>query len=99
MNLSEYLKSSPRGELVSISREIHSHPSTVFYWANGIRPIPIHHCVAIERATGGQVTRQELRPDDWWKIWPELADGAAWPDGIARTVVEGGDESQEKGEK
>jgi len=30
------------------------------------------YCVAIERATGGQVTRQELRPDDYWLIWPDL---------------------------
>nr|WP_315471732.1 YdaS family helix-turn-helix protein [uncultured Rhodoferax sp.] len=30
-------------------------------------------CVSIERATSGQVTRQELRPDDWQAIWPELA--------------------------
>ena len=28
----------------------------------------------IERATEGAVTRQQLRPDDWPLIWPELAD-------------------------
>ncbi|MNF93491.1 hypothetical protein D3C84_761700 [compost metagenome] len=27
----------------------------------------------IEHATGGAVTRKDLRPDDWAKIWPELA--------------------------
>lgn len=31
------------------------------------------HCVAIERATKGAVTRRDLRPDDWHLIWPELA--------------------------
>ena len=31
------------------------------------------HCVAIERATDGAVTRRDLRPDDWQQIWPELA--------------------------
>lgn len=31
-------------------------------------------CAAIERATGGAVTRREMRPDDWWLIWPELVD-------------------------
>lgn len=31
------------------------------------------HCVSIERATGGQVTRQDLRPNDWADVWPELA--------------------------
>lgn len=28
--------------------------------------------VAIEKATSGAVTRQELRPNDFWKIWPDL---------------------------
>lgn len=29
-------------------------------------------CVAIEEASGGQVTRRDLRPDDWGRFWPEL---------------------------
>jgi DNA-binding transcriptional regulator YdaS (Cro superfamily) len=36
------------------------------------RGVPIDRCVAIENATGGNVTRRELR-DDWRSIWPELA--------------------------
>lgn len=35
--------------------------------------IPIEHCAAIEIATEGAVTRRDMRPDDWQKIWPELA--------------------------
>lgn len=31
-------------------------------------------CTAIERITAGQVTRRDLRPNDWQKIWPELAE-------------------------
>ena len=34
--------------------------------------VPIRHCVDIERATNGAVTRKDLRPDDWQAIWPEL---------------------------
>lgn len=34
--------------------------------------VPVEHCAAIELATDGQVTRQELRPADWQRIWPEL---------------------------
>lgn len=30
-------------------------------------------CVAIERASGGMLTRRDLRPADWIAIWPELA--------------------------
>ena len=29
-------------------------------------------CVIIEKVTNGQVTRKDLRPDDWHLIWPEL---------------------------
>ncbi|WP_186084872.1 transcriptional regulator [Burkholderia gladioli] len=39
--------------------------------------VPIHHCVAIERATDGAVTRRDLRPDDWQDIWPELVEPKA----------------------
>jgi len=41
-------------------------------WAAGTRPGPIIRCVEIEELTGGEVTRKQLRPDDWWQIWPEL---------------------------
>jgi DNA-binding transcriptional regulator YdaS (Cro superfamily) len=27
----------------------------------------------IEKITDGRCTRQHLRPDDYWRIWPELA--------------------------
>lgn len=30
------------------------------------------YCIAIERATGGLVTRQDLRPVDYHLIWPDL---------------------------
>lgn len=33
-------------------------------------------CVAVEKASGGEVTRKDLRPDDWAQIWPELFDAA-----------------------
>lgn len=47
-------------------------PATVNQWVSSIRPIPIERCPAIESATSGAVTRRDLRPDDWWLIWPEL---------------------------
>ncbi len=52
-------------------------PATVSQWRNGIRPIPIERCTEIEMVTGGAVTRRDLRPDDWQRIWPELAEQAA----------------------
>ncbi len=44
----------------------------VSQWKDENRRVPTTHCVAIERATQGAVTRQALRPDDWRLIWPEL---------------------------
>jgi len=52
-------------------------PSAVSNWlARGTIPNPAY-CFAIERATNGLVTRQDLRPNDWWLIWPELAEREA----------------------
>ena len=48
--------------------------AAVSHWVTGLRPVPIQHCFAIERATRGAVTRRDLRPDDWHLIWPELSD-------------------------
>ena len=45
---------------------------TVSEWLRGERPVPIERCVDIERVTDGAVTRRDLRPDDWHRIWPEL---------------------------
>lgn len=42
-----------------------------------VRGVPIEHCVAIEQAVNEQVTRKDLRPDDWHKYWPELAQAPA----------------------
>jgi DNA-binding transcriptional regulator YdaS (Cro superfamily) len=42
--------------------------------ANGEKAIPAEHCKAIFRFTEGQVTLQEMRPNDWHKYWPELAE-------------------------
>lgn len=36
------------------------------------KSVPPEHCAAIEKAVDGAVTRRELCPDDWHRIWPEL---------------------------
>lgn len=48
--------------------------SYVSQLVSGARPIPAERCPAIEAVTGGAVTRRDLRPADWWLIWPELVD-------------------------
>lgn len=46
----------------------------VWPWTNDLRPFPPYHCRTLEEHFDGQVTRQELRPHDWQKHWPELAE-------------------------
>jgi DNA-binding transcriptional regulator YdaS (Cro superfamily) len=60
------------GSQVRLARLLGVTPPTVNQWVKGKRPVPIAKCVAIERATAGAVTRQELRPGDWQHIWPGL---------------------------
>lgn len=59
------------GVRAAIADVIGVSPQAVSNWK--VREVPIEHCAAIEKATHGAVTRQELRPDDWQHIWPELA--------------------------
>lgn len=44
----------------------------VWNWLNRGNAVPPEHCAAIEHATEGKVTRRDLRPEDWERIWPEL---------------------------
>jgi DNA-binding transcriptional regulator YdaS (Cro superfamily) len=76
MKLHEYL-SSPGSLTVAQLRAMIGARSDaqVRQWQHGYsdrKPSP-EYAVAIERATGGSVKRQDLRPDDWHRIWPELA--------------------------
>lgn len=73
MTLSEYLKAQGRGATSQLASAIGAHQPDVSDWANGERQVPVARCAAIEIATGGLVTRRELRPNDWQQIWPELA--------------------------
>ena len=43
----------------------------------GEKAIPTKHCKAIFAFTAGLVTLQEMRPNDWQKYWPELAQALA----------------------
>lgn len=74
MTLQEYLNTNGRGSLVQLSKVINAHASDVSRWAGGKRKCPIGRCLDIEKYTNGQVTRKDLRPLDYAKFWPELAD-------------------------
>jgi DNA-binding transcriptional regulator YdaS (Cro superfamily) len=74
VNLNEYLGAEDAVSTTELARSIGVDPAQVRQWRYGYvgrKPEP-KSCVAIEQATNGQVTRQDLRPDDWHLIWPEL---------------------------
>lgn len=77
MNLREYLDSLPRGGTTELAKALNISTSYLTQLAAGTSPRSPERCVEIEQATGGQVTRRDLRPDDWQRIWPELADDQA----------------------
>ena len=75
MKLIDYTKT--RGSQRSLADKLGITPVLISQWANELRPVPPERCVEIEKATDGEVARQDLRPEDWQKIWPELAAPAA----------------------
>tara|TARA_B100001105_G_scaffold255409_2_gene254688 strand:- start:911 stop:1204 length:294 start_codon:yes stop_codon:yes gene_type:complete len=73
MDLHTY--ASERGRLSALAQEIGAQPQLVWQWANAVRRVPQERCPLIERATGGQVTCMDLRPDVAWHRIP----CADWP--------------------
>lgn len=66
------------GSQAEMARKLNLSAPMVNQWVQGARPVPIEYCAAIEAATGNTVMRWDLRPEDWYRIWPELigAEGA-----------------------
>ncbi len=65
MNLRTFIDQR-RGQASDLGRAIGVTPVLISQWANGRRPVPAERCPAIEKATSGEVTCEELRPDvDW----------------------------------
>ena len=72
MELHTYIAKEGRGAVTRLARGIGAPIPDVYRWSKKERPVPIHRCAAIEAATSGAVTRIDLRPDDYWRIWPDL---------------------------
>lgn len=72
MDLKKWLDGK-RGRATLLARAIGVYPSFVNKMANGTKLIPLGLCMPIEIATGGAVTRRDLKPEDYLHHWPELA--------------------------
>ena len=71
MTLDEYL-SHPLRNAKELSMILCIPDALLSQWRTKKRQVPAVRCPLIERATDGEVTRRDLRPDDWHLIWPEL---------------------------
>jgi DNA-binding transcriptional regulator YdaS (Cro superfamily) len=71
MTLSEYIKAQ-RGNGKALADRLGISLSSLSQIAHNSEGTSPARCVAIEQATGGTVTRKDLRPD-WKETWPELA--------------------------
>jgi DNA-binding transcriptional regulator YdaS (Cro superfamily) len=76
MRAMELLKSwldAERGRAIGLARHLDVVPSFVHKIASGDKPIPVEHGAGIELYTRGAITRRAMFPNDWERIWPELA--------------------------
>lgn len=62
-----------KGGITAASALLGVSPQRLSNWIS--RGVPVEWCVAVEREIGA--SRQDLRPDDWHLIWPELAEPKA----------------------
>ena len=74
-----YRKKHGRGCLAELGRRLDpvASNSWMSQLASGKPAIPIEIAVQIDQLTGGEISRKQLLPDRWEKIWPELAGVAA----------------------
>lgn len=76
MTLLDYIKQK-RGNAGILAKKIGCHTPDIYNWAKKLRPIPVEYMARLEIHTNGAISRKQLRPDDWWVIWPELLEKKA----------------------
>jgi DNA-binding transcriptional regulator YdaS (Cro superfamily) len=63
MTLEEYFMTEPRGAKAEMAQYLGISPTWLGQLISGVRKASPKLSIAIERATQGLVTRQEMRPD------------------------------------
>ncbi|MGS1115993.1 YdaS family helix-turn-helix protein [Castellaniella sp. UC4442_H9] len=58
------------GTQSALARRLGKKQPHIHKWLHSKHALRPENCLAIERALG--VRRQQLRPQDWQEIWPEL---------------------------
>lgn len=67
MQLIDYVNLD-RGSRTKLAKVLFVHQVLISQWALNRRQVPADRCPDIEKATGGKVTCEELRPDVNWAI-------------------------------
>lgn len=72
MKLIAYLKQLPEEGREQFARDCETSPGHLRNVAYGYRPCAAELAVLIESRSQRMVTRKELCPENWKRIWPEL---------------------------
>ena len=72
MHLKAYIQSE-RGKATALAEALQIPATYLSQMASGNRAITAERASDIERFTGGVVTRKDMFPDKWARIWPELS--------------------------
>lgn len=83
MDLKDWLAEG-RGRLAVLAADTGVAQSYLWQMVTGRRPMPSDRCPAIERATEGKVTCEELRPD---VRWARIVD-PTWPHPNGRPAID-----------
>lgn len=74
MNILKQWIKAQRGRSTALAKHLGVPQPFVDKMGNGERPVPLAHAAAIEQFTRGEVSRRDMFPDTWHRIWPELSD-------------------------
>ncbi|WP_081862350.1 transcriptional regulator [Cupriavidus sp. SK-3] len=81
MDLKIYLRAE-RGRAARLAEYLGVSAVTVGEWAAQKKAVDARWASLIEGWSAGHVTRECLRPTDWWVIWPELRSRSPAPSGF-----------------
>ncbi len=55
-----------------IAKKLKVTKQAVQRWSSAGEYVPAKHCLDIEEIFRGEITRQQMRPNDWQKYWRAL---------------------------
>lgn len=60
----------------AVARRLNVSVQAACFWRDGKRLFPEKYGADLEAACNGRFTRRDMWPDEWARIWPELAEAA-----------------------